>query len=275
MTIAFHVAVQRDRRTRRRRSRNLPRQASTIALERSYADRILRLTDLDDEFSELIGELPSLVASASLDHRYDAGEGERVRKIVDEIRRRVRSRMSTTELERVAGEMASQVSAFNREQLRRQVRAALGADVFASESRVRILAGEFVSENVALIRDIPERLATEVEAAVIRGLRGGASVAQLTDTIQERMGVARRRAKTIARDQIGTLNGQLNAARQRAMGVRRFVWRTARDERVRREHASREGQVYDYERPPNGELPGTPINCRCFAEPVISDLLGE
>jgi len=84
------------------------------------------------------------------------------------------------------------------------------------------------------------------------------------------MDVSRRRAKLIARDQIGKLNGRINASRLTSIGIDKFIWRTSKDERVRPDHRKREGKIYEFSNPPNGEIPGTPINCRCFAEPVIS-----
>lgn len=253
----------------------MPRPARTTGLERDYTERLLVLVQLvESELGELLAALPWLAAS-TVATRADAGEGDTVRAIMDKIRERVRRRVSVTELERLGREVAGRVSAHAREQLFRQIRAVVGVDLFVSDARVAPLVDGFVSENVSLVRDIPERLVSDLENTVVRGLRQGASTRQLTDAIQERLGVARKRAKVIARDQIGSLNGQINAARHRAMGVKRFVWRTSGDERVRREHASRDGRVYEYSSPPGGELPGEPINCRCFAEPVISDILEE
>jgi hypothetical protein len=60
--------------------------------------------------------------------------------------------------------------------------------------------------------------------------------------------------------------------RQKQLGVTSFVWQTMGDERVRDEHAERDGQEYEYDDPPDGELPGEPIMCRCWAEPVLDDL---
>ncbi len=41
------------------------------------------------------------------------------------------------------------------------------------------------------------------------------------------------RAKIIARDQIGSIHGQLIGHRHKGMGIRKFKWSTSQDERVR------------------------------------------
>ncbi len=35
------------------------------------------------------------------------------------------------------------------------------------------------------------------------------------------------------------------------------------------------GRKFSFADPPNGELPGTPIMCRCFADPVVDNILAE
>lgn len=44
-----------------------------------------------------------------------------------------------------------------------------------------------------------------------------------------------------------------------------FKWRTLKDNRVRPEHADREGVIYSVD---EGELPGQDWGCRCWAEPI-------
>lgn len=48
----------------------------------------------------------------------------------------------------------------------------------------------------------------------------------------------------------------------------KYIWRTARDEKVRKDHAERDGKTFDYANPPKGGNPGEDYNCRCWAEPI-------
>ena len=47
-----------------------------------------------------------------------------------------------------------------------------------------------------------------------------------------------------------------------------YIWRTVGDDKVREEHAVREGKVFAYDNPPEGGNPGEDYNCRCWAEPI-------
>jgi SPP1 gp7 family putative phage head morphogenesis protein len=89
--------------------------------------------------------------------------------------------------------------------------------------------------------------------------------------LRKQFDFTRNRARLIARDQVGKLYGQINAARQQAIGVTHFVWQTSNDERVRDEHEERNGKTYSYANPPDGELPGQPIQCRCVANPILTE----
>jgi SPP1 gp7 family putative phage head morphogenesis protein len=47
------------------------------------------------------------------------------------------------------------------------------------------------------------------------------------------------------------------------------------DERVRDEHEGLDGEQFDYDDLPSEGLPGEPIQCRCYAEPVLSAILDD
>ena len=133
----------------------------------------------------------------------------------------------------------------------------------ALEDRARELA--------KYIKDIPTKLSSDVAQQVLLARAQGMSTVDLGKLISERTGIAQRRAALIARDQLGTLNGELSKRRQLAAGITKYRWQTARDERVRPSHRNVQGQVFSWEAPPEMGHPGEPINCRCVALPVLDD----
>ena len=48
----------------------------------------------------------------------------------------------------------------------------------------------------------------------------------------------------------------------------KYIWHTMGDDKVRSEHAARNGQIFDFDNPPEGGNPGDAPNCRCWAEPI-------
>ena len=207
--------------------------------------------------------------------RMDAGEGMRARALVEGAKQRLQDMIHPSQIETLAQKFAAQTSSANSAQLKRQARAALGIDIATVDKRVPALIEHYVAENVSLIESLGNNSMDEVSKMVTRALTSGTRHEELADDIEDRFGISERHARLIARDQIGKLNGQLNAARHQELGIESFIWDTAGDERVRPEHEALQGQEFTYEDPPSEGLPGTPISCRCGATPVFTAILDE
>lgn len=50
----------------------------------------------------------------------------------------------------------------------------------------------------------------------------------------------------------------------------RYTWHTVGDERVRDDHADRQGETFRWGQPPEGGHPGEDYNCRCWAVPIAA-----
>ena len=111
-----------------------------------------------------------------------------------------------------------------------------------------------------------------------QSVANGRDLAHLTEQITKRTGVTKRRAALIARDQNNKATSVLTRTRMIENGVTKARWqhsaggKTPRPEHVK---ASRDRMVFDLSKGhdfDNGEgtvWPGTAINCRCVAIPII------
>jgi SPP1 gp7 family putative phage head morphogenesis protein len=259
-----------------KRRRPMPRQRYPKLIELEYAKAIIGIVSLArPAFAPLLAELPRLLAAAVANRRADdeSSEGARASRLIQQAQEHMRAAIQPRAIEQLAGKFADRTQRWQGEQLRNQARAALGADVFISDRKVPTLVDHFVAENVALIRAVPEEVAAGVAKLATRAFSTGMPHPELAKHIEERFQVGESRARLIARDQVGKLAGQVNAARQQALGITRFTWRTVGDERVRPEHEDLDGQEFSYDDPPDEGLPGEPVQCRCSAEPIFDDIL--
>lgn len=261
----------------KRPRKKLPRQMPPELLKKEYGAALGAIVGARTRaaFDPLLKELPGLVARATAARKHDrldADEAERARQLIGEATRRMNQSMSTKEIQDLAEKFAARTSSYQRIQLARQTKAALGIDLFAADTKVPAIVNAFVEANVSLITNLPTRVAGEVENLVTGAMQRGDLHGDLADQLEAKFQFGEDRSKLIARDQIGKLYGQINASRQTEMGVEKFVWNTVGDERVRDEHEERDGETYDYDDPPEGELPGEPILCRCWAEPVFEGI---
>lgn len=275
------LALQKKKKAARGRKIFLkpPRIIYPRPIERRYQhDLRIRLKRLWKILQErLLPRLESLANKAAQElgrPKHDAASDD-LQQIIGGIRVEFGRVLPQDEVKRLAKFRAKNVSDFNRAQQDKVFKTVLDVDVFHSEPYLEPQFESFAVENVRLISSVEDDLLDQIQGLVTRAFQTGSSIKDLSSDIRDRFDVANSRADLIARDQIGKLNGQLSEIRQNNLGVRRFVWRTALDERVRPEHALREGEVYDWDDPPDGEIPGYPINCRCIAEPVIEDLLDD
>lgn len=134
-----------------------------------------------------------------------------------------------------------------------------------------------ISENVGLIRSIPEKYFAEVEGMVMRSVARGRDLGYLTEELQKRYGITKRRAATIARDQNNKATATMQSARQQALGITEGIWYHSHAGKTQRaSHVKVDGKRFELSKGMylDGEwqLPGEAINCRCTWSAIIPGL---
>lgn len=184
-----------------------------------------------------------------------------------------------------------------------QAKMVLGSAGFAPSTKWEKEALKtWANEQVTLVKNLSDqyvkKITQYVSNAAISGTTSKEIAAKLL-SMDHTMTVSR--AKLIARDQVGKLNGTMMRARFEASGLSLYVWRTAADERVRGNpgglypdavpsHWIMEGKICRWDdstlylddtgqwvrRTNDMPLvhPGMAIQCRCTAAPVDDELFG-
>lgn len=130
-----------------------------------------------------------------------------------------------------------------------------------------------IEANVALIKSIPSQYTDKLEALVMNALQTGQTNEELAQEIKKLGYSTDNRARLIAADQMGKINGAINKKRQESMGVETYDWLDSHDDRVRPLCASHNGKTFRWDTPPKGGHPGQKIKCRCTALPNYEDIL--
>ncbi|WP_229183981.1 minor capsid protein [Bradyrhizobium oropedii] len=133
-----------------------------------------------------------------------------------------------------------------------------------------------ITEQVSLIKSIPERYFTQVQGIVMRSVQTGRDLGQVTKDLQEQFGVTRRRAETIARDQNNKATTAMTNARQQSLGITEGDWvHSGAGKHPRPTHVAMNGKRFDLKKGMYDSavgrwiMPGVEPNCRCFWRPVI------
>lgn len=145
-----------------------------------------------------------------------------------------------------------------------------------------------IQENVALITNIQESYAKDIEGYVFRSIASPNptenGIDQLMGNLMDTGDMSKRRAQLIAQDQNLKLYSALNKERMESNGVEKFQWKhSSAGKYPRHTHMEREKEdvgygpgIFRFDSPELWEgpesdrgLPGQAIRCRCRMIPVI------
>ena len=170
--------------------------------------------------------------------------------------------------------IGNEISNFNEQQFQKVNRSVFGIDIFTDQQWLSDQLELFSQQNAELIKSLPEQDLFQVSGIVQRGLQEGQRFTTVAKDIQKRFSITTRRANLIARDQTAKLNSSLTKLRQQSAGITEYRWQTAGDERVRATHRANDGKTFRWDNPPKiTGHPGTDINCRCVAVPIMEGII--
>ena len=168
-----------------------------------------------------------------------------------------------------------QVEGWHRAKLIEQFRRAAAVDIraYLSSPEVAEFLRTKINENIDLIKTIPQRYR--------EGLRANMQAAfeaepfnqdRLMKLVRSEGRSAGYNLRRITRDQSNKCVSNLTQIRHRQIGVKKYVWITANDERVRPSHQALNGMTFRWDTPPAVGNPGEPIQCRCIAQPDMDSI---
>lgn len=165
-------------------------------------------------------------------------------------------------------------------QWKKVVSQTLGLDIFDdyySGQFYQEMLDDWVSQNVALIKTIPQETLDGIREIVYEGFGNGRTTTSILEEIQRTYSMSKKHARMIARDQMAKLNADLAKRQQTDAGVEEYKWSTARDVRVRPRHKHLNGKTFRWDDPPVVDTktgrrchPGQDYQCRCVAIPVFN-----
>ena len=227
----------------------------------------------------IIDDLPHIEQLHHGDMKLDAAGGDALKRSIRKAEAVIDENLRASVIEQTAVVYAQRVGVYNGNEMTKRFVSKLGVAPVQSEPWLQPKIENWIDSNTALIADIKARQLKKVRDTVRTGLDSGRLTKDMAAEIQGILGEeAAAHATLIARDQIGKLFGDLTKERDQEIGITRFIWRTAGDERVRDSHDALEGQEFTWaegaEDSQTGETiwPGTAIQCRCTSEPIFDEM---
>ena len=210
--------------------------------------------------------------------------------------------------ERIARAIARTASRTDKAQFKRSVIRAIkrqhkgGPGTIPTGRDVFILDGPKVAKRMevytkyaaSLIKNIPDEYLAKVTTDAQNAYTGKVTHAELkerlVETLQARTARQQDRCHRIATDQVRKCSALVNQSRCEDNGIEEYIWRCAPDNLVagkpggknpkaddaskfHGDHWSRNGKKFKWSNPPPDGNAGFPINCRCYAEPIITSFV--
>lgn len=183
----------------------------------------------------------------------------------------------TSQAENIANGFVSRGDAQNHAEVSTNLKNQTGIDLSAylrNSPNIAEKVNALTAGNVQLIKSIRSQYLDKVQNAVMQAMVKGTLNKDLAAQIKDLGKTTEKRAMFIARDQSSKLNAALTQARHEDVGIKKYMWSTSLDERVRDSHADKEGQIFEYANPPaDTGHPGHDFNCRCVQIPVLDDIV--
>lgn len=257
----------------------IPSQKHPINLERKYFKEFSKIISwLKSANSEMKSKFALILEMAndkrpSLDSNHlkrKDGYSEEIQAIIDAYSGKFGIEFGDVLFSGIARVVAQSVNSFNAKQFDEMLNKVLGVDPFVSEPWLQEEIDAFITQNIALIKTIPEDFFKSIKGIVLDGARSGKTISDISSALDKRVDVSKNRARFIARDQVSKFNGDLNRLRQTNVGIESYIWSTSLDERVRESHAKKEGKEFRWDTPPSDTgHPGEDYQCRCVALAVF------
>lgn len=238
-----------------------------IALEKDYAKRLIKLTtDIGKSFLYWTLATVNKNANKNISKQLVFNFNELLKEW---------NKKTSDFAKKEAKRTTKQVSSFVKGNLQNQ------SPEFALKRSVKEIDNTLnavYERNYNLIKTIPQDIKERFESVFLNNVNNfdQEAIFKQVETID---GISKRRAKTIARDQVQKAIGEYHATREQALGFEYYQWQTSKDERVstgKGGHRQLEGRIYRYDTPSavidsygNIGHPSQRVNCRCRRKAVI------
>ena len=212
----------------------------------------------------LLEKLPSVITNKSLDVL-----------ALNKATVKLQSNLTDTlpQVSRLSKKYGQETSIYNKGKLEKIILKPYTRDI----PNIKVVMETFVDYNVRLVKGLSEDTIQKLTKRIVSGLDKGYTVEQIQKSV--RYGLVKdssvyktikSRMNLITTDQVSKLNSNLTELRHKFLGITNYVWHSEGGLNAREEHSSRDNKVFNWNNPPGDGHPGEAINCRCWAEPVLS-----
>lgn len=154
----------------------------------------------------------------------------------------------------------------------------LGLPMTISAFQRETIRREYTENLNKYIKDMTVDSTERLRKKVFDNVQEGYRASNLLGVLEAEHGVASRHALFLAKQETSLLVSTYRDSRYQEAGVKKYLWSTSHDSRVRHDHKILDGKVFFFNDPPVTNQstgaknnPGFDFSCRCVAIPILDD----
>lgn len=203
-----------------------------------------------------------------------------VERLIEQFKIYFSRELSDQDILNIAERSGAEVEDLVSKSVDRQWKRVLGINPLQNNKEALDYIRERMKITASLIKSVPERRIPLMHNYLLDAYQRGLSLGDIEEKIDAEFAGMTTNSERLARTEIGKIYSSTTEFRQKELGVEKFKWVTAGDDRVRESHLEAERNdvgfgpgIYRWDEPPIVDgveaTPGDPINCRCIALPVL------
>lgn len=253
-----------------------------IHLERQFQREILQIINpIIFEINKLVlNKIPEFVDYYSLNRDSFFDDVKNVSEWFKNLLNKVSSFLKLDWIKNIVSNHSQKIINYSKNKIDKQVNKVYNLNPFYKEDNIKKSVQYWINYNIKSISDIPINYVNKLENIVNNVISQNKGINDKQKSIEifkesliDTHNKIENNVAFLSRDQVNSLDGEATMVLQNEIGVKKFIWQTCRDERVRKTHRELEGQLCEWNNLPkiNGETvwPGSQINCRCTAKPIF------
>jgi SPP1 gp7 family putative phage head morphogenesis protein len=148
-----------------------------------------------------------------------------------------------------------------------------------TQGQEKVIAEQYTNNMNLYIQNWSQENIIKLRQNILESTMTGKRSENLINSIVSNYNVSRNKAKFLARQETSLLMSKIREERFKLMGVRKYKWSGAMDQRERKDHKELQGKIFAWDNPPiidkktgRRANPGEDFGCRCIAIPIIDEL---
>jgi len=233
------------------------------------------LRELDVGFrNDVINQIPSQYIDGAFT---DANYATVTLSLASKFSRKFKERFNKKRVKKKIKMLFNKQARLNRDKFNRSVDNSLGVDldkIMASDGLSSFQNAQEI-ETLSYIEKLISETMASYESSLLRKLGRESTLGDLYKAVKKETGMKLKRGDLVARNQLKEFNTQLSQKRAEKLGIKKAIWKTVGDDRVRGCHQGFNNKEYivgkglECKAQNEWQEPGQAINCRCYAEYVV------